>query len=304
MAVSRVDMSAADYVALGLDCPILIAGNTVRDATAIEWRSGGSWASGSDETEPNWLTRHLYDGHHHLWTRPNYPLRTTYYLLLVLPSVTFDAVAVLGHNFGELSSASVQLQVADDNAFTTNLRNLFTWSSSMGKRLVSVQLGIADDLMVRGGIYSGVVYARLKISCLALEPRPKIGELWLGTAHQLPHKPNFDGFDEDQYEGEADVTETVSGRRHHVERYAGRRVLSAGWSSSDAAYDAIFRDSFEASRYGRDPVLYIPRPSTDVRAAYVMRANDPQAILQETDPNERDARLAMLEVGPYASEES
>jgi hypothetical protein len=106
-------------------------------------------------------------------------------------NVDFDCIMVAGHNFGDIASGTctVNLQVADDSAFSTNLDTLATWTITPGdhERLSSF---ILDHTSSNDpGVYSAR-YARLKIEVSTGTLLPQISEIWIGQRISLHYSPN------------------------------------------------------------------------------------------------------------------
>jgi hypothetical protein len=271
------------------ELPQIIAGNVLRNPIAAGWRSAGSLSSGEDITAEFEPVKRAYDGWHNLWTRPSIQ-STTHYLCFQISASSFNAVCILGHNFEENANTVVTLEQGTDATFGT-VTTIAQWTSGFTRRLVALTADLA-----------GVQYVRLKIVTDSQDP-PRIGELFIGTNYVLPHRPQSDDVDEDLFETGVGEFEADSGAKILIDLYSGRIVVNESHVLISDEETQIFRDIFAASRYGRDPIIWLRRPDTDPQSAAVLRALSPSGVFEETDANERSAELSFVELDPYVSHE-
>lgn len=302
---------ADETARLALDRPLFVSSNQASSYnTAAQWRTSGSWASGSSATYSDGVLSHVtsraWDGRAEPFTRASAVSGSLTYLLFDLANVTFDAIAIIGHDFAIHGTTGVAVQIADDNAFTTNLQTIAQWSSSpwLGtatRRLVDVTLG-------GGGLHSGVVvgarytsvrWLRIQVTTTTA---PGIGEVFIGQRQQLPHRPNGPQ-DETVLDGVDDTAETEAGVIQGVRRLGGRFNTELAWSPDSQAYEDLFRDAWAGAAYGTKPLLYLPNPSTSLRTAYLCRPDRAMAVTP-IGPYEREVRLSLLEQSPFVAGET
>lgn len=306
MPYSRAELSAEVRARLAADLPIVAARNAATLARRVEWRVGGSWGAGVDLSARGAPARCACDDAHHAPTRPSTNgLGLTHYLLFDLPDVDFDTALVLGHNGSALSGVtSLRLEVADDQTYTTNLETVVQWSSQLDRRLVSVTLGAGLPGVLVGCTYSGVRYLRLRVAYSGTAPHPEVAEVMLLRRQALPYRPNTP-HDEEALETLTHTLETESGDEHTVTRYRGRHVLSASFEIDTDDEIAAWRAWHRDAGFGTRPWVWMPRPSSDPRRAYVMRPGGSLGLALPV--REGVARgtmsLAGVEQGPFYARE-
>src|SRR5687768_212146 len=135
MPYSATTISSGEATALTADKPLFVGNSVLEDYNAIpQWRVSGSWASGTDisdnATYPVWRG---FDRAADSFTQPTSVSgqATVYYICDLANGTddlhTVDSVFIIGHNFGTLGATAL-VQIADDNAFSTNLITLATWT--------------------------------------------------------------------------------------------------------------------------------------------------------------------------------
>lgn len=242
------------------DLPILTGRSVLELATTIQWRSGGSLASGSDVTLTGYPGRRAGDGRSAEHTRPT-SAGTTHYLCADLGAArTWDVAALLGHAIGPSGAPSAVLAVADDAAFTSGLTTIATWSLTdiSPVRRVSTQLAGAGG----PGAVVTARYVRLTITYSSSQT-PAVGELHLGSRLALPcrllypteseHRPQLDERARWSSDGGLeDVGPLLRGR-------LGGDLRWLVESSEESALLAWGRDC----GWGRYTGLYVPRPNSE-----------------------------------------
>lgn len=300
MAWSRTELSAADLAAMAADKPLFVGTNCLRDPSAVEWRTGGSFAAGSDGTDSDYPTSQAYDGFAHgLDTRPSSANDPWYLICDFGEARDFDTVAIIGHN---LDGTAVAAQVADDNAFATNLQTVASWAptASDPTRLVSAALDHSGSSSFK---YSAQ-YFRLYINPTgALVPR--ISELIVGRRRQLQWTAN-DPYDPALYRTRGDSFRSKSGVMTFAARSVKQRLLDANYTIT-SGYITTVASLFELDTDGgQHPFLYIPAPSSAVNTAYLMRFAGGDVIdhgLPYDGPVTRAWGLSAEEVPTYRSDE-
>lgn len=306
MPYSRAELSATERARYALDLPIVASGHVLTAAARVAWRPGGSWASGADVSERTAPARCAIDGDAHVPTRAaSNGIGTAMYLLIDAGTgIAFDAAVVRGHNGADLGgSVSFQLQIADDEAYTSNLETLATWTSTLTRRLVSVTLGAGNVGVLVGARYSNVRYVRLRVAYDGAAPHPELTELYLLSRYALPRRPDTP-HDDGAVESLTHALAVESGDEYAVSRYRDRHVLDATWEIDSTADLAAWRAWHVAADYGAEPIVYLPRPLTDVRRAYVMRQRDPAlSIPVRAGVSNAIVRLAAIEQAPFVGAE-
>lgn len=304
MAWARAELSSDETTRYDADLPILAYGNGARSPTAAaQWRSSGSWASGSDETDATQPAKRAYDDCGYLRTATGTHGATVYYLMN-LANVSFDTVAIIGHNFGDLSSiTSVTFTIADNNSYTSNAQAIAQWTVGFGGRLVQAQLGGngLDGSVVHSARYSNVQWARIAIAYGGSGDLPAIGEIVLATRVALPNRPEMP-IHERTLESKWGVFTGDNGHQFRHEDYAGRLAVSPMWRPDSSTYAAQFRTWFAGTSYGYRPFLWIPQPTGNKMEAYFCRT---QPALSVTPVNgvEMNVTIPLLEDPPYVERE-
>lgn len=295
----RTALTAAQVARAAADLPMLVAGNVAGDGLQDpEWRSGGDWTTGLDETESDAAirqsTRRLFDGVAHLHTmgdgaEPNY-------ILFELDDVAFDVVALVGHNLADIGPTSVRVEIADDEVFSSRLEVLAEWTSDFTRRLVETQLGGGD-----GYRYSDVRYLRVVFEGGAGNPI-RVGEVFLGTRYAPAHAQEIED-DEDAEESlMRESSPARSGEEQRVKAWSRRLNTTLRWRPDDDDYVALFRDWFAATAYGRDAFLWIPTPATDQRLCYLARCDGRLDVVNEGAAN-NTVSVTIREQAPYVARE-
>lgn len=299
-------LTAAQIARMAADVPIFVHSNVTGGVGAEgvpQWRNGGSWATGTDETVSDavltWSTSRLYDG------RGTTPTRGAaddpQHLICSLDEVTFDTVAIIGHNFLAATVSEVRVEIADDDAFTARLQVIAQWTTGFGARLVSTALGAGLETgNANGAVYSSVPYLRVVIEGASSDVQ--IGELFLGT-RWAPPQPQDDDADERSTASLVDMAEAQSGRVQRVPRWTGRLQTALTWHPDTAEDVAGWRALYAGSQWGRDPVLWIPAPSSAPEAAYLVRLVTDLAVVNDAAEG-YSTTVGMTELAPFVSKES
>lgn len=302
MAWSRTQLSATDRALFAADKPMFVGTNRARDAT-IQWRTTGSFASGSDLTNSAYPTYRTYDGFaHNLRTRPASSQDPWYLLFNFGSNLDFDSIVIIGHNLG-VASMSVSAQIADNNAFSTNLETLATWTPSAGSttRLVKYDLDHAGSSSY---LYSAQ-YARILVNP-ASAMVPEISEVIFGQRRQLTYNPNND-FDPDSERTRGKSFEAKSGVKTFYVSSRRQKTLESEHtlvSGDIAAVRSLWQSDTEGGEY---PFLWIPKPFSEGNNAYLMRFEDgDEGIdfgLPYDGPSARDWELSAKEIPIYRADE-
>lgn len=296
---SRAALTAAQIATAAADVPMLVSGNVAGDGIQDpEWRSGGLWTTGLDETVTDaglrQRTTRVFDGLATVTTRGGSSVDNA--LLFELDSVAFDVAALWVPNLVTIDPDAVRLEIADDEAFSSNLEVLAEWTSDYGRRLVEVQLGGGD-----GYRYSDVRYLRVVFDNGAALPI-RVAEVYLGTRYSPDHAPEIEE-DEDATESRWLEAEADDGDTQRVPLWTRRLNTTLRWRPDTTAYVDLFRDWHAGTRWGADPALYIPTPASDPRICYLVMPPTDLAI-ENQGAMAHEVAIGLREQAPYVAKEN
>jgi hypothetical protein len=282
--------TAAETADLAADNPMLLTQAIPVSPGTAQWTTVGTVAA-ADLTDSDYPARRAYDGKSHLDTRSDGTAASTWYYVLDLGStgIEFDAVALMGHNFGTLSLTTVQLQVADSADFATNLRTTADFGApSDDTRLID--LAIAHT--AGADRYEDVQYARLKLS-KGSNFTPQLGELMLLRRRQLNRRPRYP-FDPTALMEEAGITRSKGGVVNKTLHHERRFDLNAVFRAHETTYITDLIAWFRATR---GPFVWIYEPSSAPDTwQLMMRLN--QMSFPTQGFAKRELTLAAEEQGP------
>jgi hypothetical protein len=290
-----VSIGATDIALRAADKPILMGRNWQRESTAVDpwWNQTGSWA-GIDETDSAGPTVRVYDEFDHLQSFPD-ANQATWYLLFDFGAAVgvIDSVAILNHNLNT-ASAVVDIQVADDSTFATNLKTLESQTPSDDKRLVFLDL---DDTAGGGQLrYSNVQYARIKLTTLGAVP--KIGEVIWSRRRQLKHKPSGQ-WDKSNFRSAISRFESSTGIMTDHVFHKNRRRVSMQLSPHETANIDDLTTFFETEIDGGTlPFILIDDPGTSPTDANWLKYETPEQISPLIGFSQRSFPIVALEQGP------
>jgi hypothetical protein len=300
MAWSSATLSASLLSLMAADKPIILGNNRIYQYHSdSRWNTTGSLAT-ADASDATTQRTWLRDGFTHLRSAPA-TSQTTWYLCFDLGATrTFDSCAILGHNLGTIGGVQVDLQVADNSTFGTNLQTIETWTPlTSNKRLVSVDISHSGSARQ----YTAQ-YVRLKFS-KGSGIIPNIGEVILSDRRQLKHQPDYPWARQDwkSYADEFKSSNQITTRYFQA---SGQRRIAARLTTGASAYWDDLDNFFSLdSEYGKRPFLWIDRPTTDPQGAPLMLFADPEYSNPYNGPNERTLDLIAYEQGSqYVSAES
>jgi hypothetical protein len=293
MAWSGSVLSSTLRALMAADKPVLVGGSYVAAAaTLTRWNATGSWAT-ADASATTGPARYGGDYYEHLFTSPNTTGTTWYYLLDFGANVTFDAAAILHHNFGTVGGLTVTLEVADNNTFATNLATLATWSpGSSSKRLVSLSL---KD--------SGSDAKSISAQCVRIKMTkgsaftPSIGEVIIRARRQLSANPDVP-WDDMEMVSRGTTHESSDGVESTYMHHAGRRRIEAVLRPYETSYQDDLRNFWLSDIAGGvAPFLWIDKPATDPQGAYWMKQRPLELKFPWLGPAQRELRLVAYEQG-------
>lgn len=194
MAWSSAALAAQETTDFAADLPILVGSNVGDTLASARWNATGSLAD-ADATATNYPATLGMDRKGNHLTKPSTAGTTRYWMADLGASVgDFDVAMLIGHNMGTIGDGTAVLEIADDNAFTSNLQTIGTFDpdpDTSDARIVLTTLKHTGAVPLR---YSGARYVRLNFTFSGSQT-PQFGELWLGRRRQLSVAPLLVGYD-------------------------------------------------------------------------------------------------------------
>jgi len=325
VAYSLGTLSAAVQSALLADKPMMVPTNLAEfPQTAAQWRTAGSWASGSDDTATGYGGRRAYDRFPNSQTKGT-TAGTTFYLIFDMHTTaatvgdagTFDTVAILNHNLGTLlgagETAAVSVEISDNSNFSSAYEVANRTNITTDKRLIWWSLGVPEGTTYK--TITGARYARVKITTSASIAAPSIGQVIFGRRYQMSQRSNVP-YDDEQYQSTVVDFRSQGGVVSRYKRNSGGRVFEPSWNptgSDGFGLDDVttLRSWFKNCDYGSRPFLFIDKPYSERETAFtsVTRAGhyvvaDPALNMVASGPTLREAGFRFDEVAPFLSGES
>ena len=334
MAVTAGTLASTEIAAMTAGTPFFVGANALRDRNASAvWSLSGDWADSAPAGLSNcddaaYPTRYLYDDVLYNVTRPSSDAvgESTVYLLLDLDDAAghaIDAAWLYWNNGTALGGdVTISLEVADNAAFSTNLRALSVWTGNGVGKLIDVRLG---GTYASPGSYTTVRYARLAIETSRMGGfesgnLPEIGELVLGRRRCLARKPRLPWDPEAEESAidwfEADTTGVVGGDVRWQRR--GRWLLRLRpTSTTNAGIDetASLRSLHEDTDGFTRPFLWVDEPliaGEPTGSTYAPHGDGhfvftptPASIMPylEAYQSTREVEIEIVELPPYQSSE-
>lgn len=294
MAYSSVAIAGDELTALNLDRPMLVGSHLMRDefdpdTTGNVWTKVGSTTS-ADETLAGYPAYRAWDGHAYtgLYTTPDSNSTEWFYTLALAGTADFDVVCLWGENLD--TATRVKLEIADDADFLTNL--LVVVNASPATRLTQV-------LASR---YSGVQYARLRISSGGGGIAPRLNEVWIGRRRQLLEHVDLPWGDKHE-QSKVRTRESSVGVSPPRTLHRGAAVRSARIAMADATAYAVLSGWHADTDLAARSFLWIETPSTSPTTHLMtFDASDADYRAQRSGPYRRDLSLPMREIDPFASQ--
>jgi hypothetical protein len=245
------------------DSPVIVGHNVLRDVIDARWNVAGTQTD-TDVTSSGSPARRAWDGR--LTRSTNFlGTETTIYFNIRIPPSTIDtSLVVFGAGF---VSSTITIQIADDAAFTTNV---ITFDGPLlqqtGCRIVRSYLGSR---------YDDVEYVRIRFvnDVGSFINSPQIVEWFLGRGRVMSQWWSF-GDDASPLRSSVVDNKTIQGDRSRYPHYHSRHVASHSQTLSRNANIALddvatVRTLLTESRSFTRPILYIPRPASDLSRAMV-----------------------------------
>jgi len=308
MAYTVADLPAQEQTDAAADRPMLMSKHALEEwrtqpAFRAQWRGSLTLATGQDDTDGGAPAFNAYD---RFLGRPTRPAGSATSWAFCVDfggaNAEFDHVLIGGHNLGAIGSTTVELQIADDAAFTTNLITVATFTpGSTNARLVSLSLGTGGN--PAPNVYSAVQFLRVLItrSPSALFT-PQIGELVLGRRRQLRRRPTV------PYDPDQQVSETADfvSRSGVTTRYVfnrGRAMITPVEVAFDTAQATPVTGWWSDINQGTRAFGWVERPGTAPTVAFWVLADPRSTFPYETDKIRRFA-FSLVEQPPYAGLET
>ena len=324
----RGTLTSAQTQALEADKPLMVPTNLAEHyQNSAEWRTGGSWATGSDDTATGYATARVFERFPSVQTKGT-TAGTVHYLIFDLDTSTtssvlgdaarFDTVAIINHNFGSLTPgaghhAKVEVEVSNNSNFSSAYTIAERDEIQDDRRLIFWSLGAPEGNSYEH--YTDIRYLRLKITMSISTAAPSIGQVILGRRYQMSQRPNVP-YDDQAFTSEVSDFSSTSGIVARYVRHAGRRKFAPTWNPTGAdgfGLDDLttLRDWFENCGYGSKPFLYLDKPHSERETAltgttrighYCMAS--PALNIPAEGPVLRVAAFEFTESAPFVSGES
>lgn len=158
MAFSSADLTAAETTGFSNDKPMMVVQNANAmgvdsPPTDAHWTVGGAHTD-TDKTETTTPASRAYDDIGSLITKTvssSSADRPKFYNFYYGTAISFDTFILLGHNLNSTDATTVHLDVADNDDFDENVREIakFTLSGSTSNRILITNLNSAATATVK-----------------------------------------------------------------------------------------------------------------------------------------------------------
>lgn len=216
---------------------------------------------------------------------------TTDFWLVYAFSGDFDTFAILNGSLHLVSGLTMDIEIADDGAFTTNTATIATGVTFAG----SEYLGFMNY------VRSGSGYVRFHFSAPS-GFTPYLGEAWLGRRRQLVSAP---ATGHDINARASTVATSDNGSTQTVRALAvGRRMpdvlIHTNDRNSTLADTDTVRSFWVDTKYGAAPFLWCPNPATAQDTVYLLRHTNKDLDLARIGPlGGRDFGQQWIEQPPF-----
>jgi len=307
-AITPIDASVRAQAQAGK--PFFLVDQCIRHrANVPSWRTSGSWASGSDITDPDRPVRRAYDGQLGAGTSPNDTIvgtSTPVYLLFDLTAVAsrgFDTAMIAVDLGGVGAGAECALQIANANTFAgaITIGEATSWETGSGRQKIIVW-DLRDPVGGVDGIdVANAQYVRLRFQ-LGSGPTwvapPVVYEVALGRRFQLSHFPRYPHDPEQRASVFSDYV-ADSGWTQRVIRSVGMHPVSPSLQAQAEGRNGIddvdaIRRWFAATNYGARNFLYCDDPGTVASGVVAPASTPPRGLWCLPPPS-----IAVPNIGPY-----
>lgn len=259
MTWSAVASLAIETSTRALDRPLLIGSHVYDPSVMLPiWSTGPGESTDTDISgEPAYLA---VDRAKYEQTNPDDS--TNDFWLVYAFNGDFDTFAVLNGSLHLVTGLTMEIEIADDGAFTTNLATIATGVTFAG----SEYLGFMNY------VRSGSGYVRFHFSAPS-GFTPYLGEAWLGRRRQLC-AGLAQGHDINAIE--STVAATSGGSQQTVRALAtGRRTPDVALHTNDRESTLLDTDTLRSfwadTNYGSSNFLWCPNPATNQDLVYLCR---------------------------------
>jgi hypothetical protein len=263
---------SADYTArFDADKPLILPSGLNRVVDAQWVITGDLTDTGNFDSDAFFPERCAYD-HQTQGVTKSSASRVDNYLVLTLDGEDFDSVVML-NQVGDTDN-EIRIEIADDDAFTINVRQLATVSPSSwneGGRYAFLDLRHTGSVPLR---YSGVLYMRIYVKRNSAsgtrDTLGGFGEVIVGQRIMAPYEPTLP-FDANSQITTIEEHIAWSGLRWRYARHSPALKLNARWVLDDATDIAEWVELWEKGlQGGLRPFVYIPYPSSAPQSAHWM----------------------------------
>jgi len=313
MPYSAAALTGAETTGFDADKPLLVVQKALT-ATDAEWTTTGDLSgSGDSQTDASFPGSRAHDDIGSLITKirsdsaPISAASPKYFNFEFGAGISFDTLLILDHNFNSGGFTSVSLELADNDAFSSNVIEIgkYTVDGTTDNRILITNLNSAGGSSTYSSSgtaqrYSSVERCRLKIEHSGSKT-PALGEVFLGTRYQLQKNPDV------PWDNKAEFSETtefkaLSGLTRRYVRYRGQATRNLRSPIADSAEITVIEDWWDATEEGTRPFLYVETPSSAAKP-YLMIMDTPALNFPLVGPFERVLAFSMTEQPPYLSRE-
>ena len=221
-------------------------------------------------------------------------------------AISFDTLIIAGHNFNSTGVSNVQLQLSNNYNYSSGVIGPYESGALSGDndRIICTNLNSEDsgsyDASGTAQRYSNVEWCRLVVTHSG-NVTPEVGEIFLGTRHQLQRNPNVPWDDKAEFSQTTDF-KALSGLVKRYVAYRGQaiRTFVAPIASSDEI--TVIDNWWDGIEEGTKPFVYVETPSTSAKA-YIMVVDAPSLSFPLVGPFERVLSFDMTEQPPYLARE-
>ena len=307
MAYSAAALTSAEIAGFDNDKPMMVVQSASAPSDA-HWTLVGTHTS-ADVTDPTTPAPRAYDSVGSLVTKTNSAsagTTTKYYNFHFSTEISFDTVVILGHNLNTIAASNVQLQLSNDVSFSSGVINPYKSGALSGDndRLICTNLNSEDsggyDASGTAQRYNNVEWCRLTITHSGSKT-PEIGEIILGTRHQLQRNPDVPWNNKSEFSQVSDF-KAESGLVKRYVAYRGQAIRNFTAPFSSSAEITVVEGWWNGIDEGTKPFVYIETPKTAAKA-HLMIMDSPTLTFELVGPFERRLSFGMTEQPPYLSRE-
>lgn len=298
MAWSSTALASGEATALAADRPVLIGYSAVQRAPTLlaEWNTDAGSFAETDRSETDYPAYFMHDKFAHSQSRGGAAITDNEWYALFdasQGSAVVDCVAILNHNLTGLAGIGIDIQRADNSAFSTNLATITTVTPTAARTIV-----FFSNRFIAGG------YLRLRITATG-NFVPRIGEVWWGRRRQLRTdvRPG----------GDIDALSSVlamsvgSGSESVTTKALGRLSPELEFTPQDDLSTLVDTETVRAwwadCDYGAAPFLWVPNPTSAPNDVRLMSSADLGLSMPRKNFSDRTFKRTWRELPPFLSAE-